>query len=99
MACCSYKGLIIVAFKSKYHVFIQVHMRWTSRIHLLMLAAYDVISRVFSQKAVVNAYYNTNPDTFSIRDDDDPIRMIQKMRKAPAMGLSTYSFRLLSWRM
>ena len=67
-----------MAFKTKYHVFIQVHMRWTSRIHLLMLAAYDVISRVFSQKAVVNAYYNTNPDTFSIRDDDDPIRMIQK---------------------
>ena len=43
----------------------------------LMLAAYDVISRVFSQKAVVNAYYNTNPDTFTIRDDDDPIRMMR----------------------
>jgi len=51
-----------------------------------MLAAYDVISRVFSQKAVVNAYYNTNPDTFSIRDDDDPIRMIQKNEKSPCNG-------------
>jgi len=43
----------------------------------LMLAAYDVISRVFSQKAVVNAYYNTNPDTFTIRDDDDPVRQMR----------------------
>ena len=43
----------------------------------LMLAAYDVISRVFSQKAVVNAYYNTNPDTFTIRDDADPVRQMR----------------------
>jgi len=43
----------------------------------LLIAAYDVISRVFSQKAVVNAYYNTNPDTFTIRDEEDPIRQMR----------------------
>ena len=42
----------------------------------LLLAAYDVISRVFSQKAVINAYYNTNPDTMTLRNDDDPVRQI-----------------------
>ena len=29
----------------------------------LLLAAYDAISRIFTQKALVKAYYNTNPDT------------------------------------
>lgn len=43
----------------------------------LMLAAYDVVSRIFSQKAVVNAYYNTNPDTFTIRDEEDPVRLMR----------------------
>ena len=36
-----------------------------------MLAAYDVLSRIFGQRAVVNAYYRTDPDTMAIRDDDD----------------------------
>ena len=32
----------------------------------LLLAAYDAISRIFTQKALVKAYYNTNPDTIAI---------------------------------
>lgn len=36
-----------------------------------MLAAYDVLSRIFGQRAVVNAYYRTDPDTMAVRDDDD----------------------------
>ena len=36
-----------------------------------MLAAYDVISRIFGQRAVINAYFHTNPDTMAIRDEDD----------------------------
>ena len=36
-----------------------------------MLAAYDVLSRIFGQRAVVNAYYRTDPDTMAVRDEDD----------------------------
>ena len=39
----------------------------------LMLAAYDIIGRVYSDKAVVKAYYRTDPDGMTKRDDDDPI--------------------------
>jgi len=42
----------------------------------LLLAAYDVISRVFSQKAVINAFYNTNPDTMTLRYDNDSVRQM-----------------------
>ena len=31
----------------------------------VLLGAYDIISRVFSQEQVIRAYYNTNPDTMS----------------------------------
>ena len=56
----------------------------------LLLAAYDAISRIFTQKALVKAYYNTNPDTIDLRDEDDPVRQLGQvqMRKAPATGLS-----------
>lgn len=39
----------------------------------LMLAAYDIIGRVYSDKAVVKAYYRTDPDGMTERDADDPI--------------------------
>lgn len=42
----------------------------------LLLVAYDVIRRIYSQKQVVNAYSNTNPDTMTLRDDDDPVRQM-----------------------
>ena len=32
-----------------------------------MFAAYDVISRIFGQSAVVRAYQNTDPDTMDLR--------------------------------
>lgn len=32
-----------------------------------MLAAYDVLSRVFGQASVIRAYENTDPDTMDIR--------------------------------
>lgn len=40
----------------------------------LLLAAYDATSRIFSQDALVRAYYNTDSDVMALRDDDDPIR-------------------------
>ncbi len=39
----------------------------------LLLAAYDIIGRVYSDKAVVKAYFRTDPDRMTERDDDDPI--------------------------
>ena len=39
----------------------------------LMLAAYDIIGRVYSDKAVVKAYFRTDPDRMTERDDNDPI--------------------------
>ena len=39
----------------------------------LMLAAFDIISRVFSDRAVTMAYYRLDPDTKTIRNDDDPV--------------------------
>ena len=37
----------------------------------VLIVAYDVISRVFSQEAVIRAYHRTNPDTMALRDDID----------------------------
>ena len=34
----------------------------------VLIAAYDAISRVFSQEAVIRAYHRTDPDTMSLRD-------------------------------
>ena len=36
-----------------------------------MIAAYDVLSRIFGQRAVIEAYYRTDPDTMVVRDEDD----------------------------
>ena len=35
----------------------------------VLIAAYDVISRVFSQEAVIRAYHRTDPDTMSLREE------------------------------
>jgi hypothetical protein len=34
-----------------------------------MIAAYDIISRIFSQEAVIRAYHATDPDIMGLRDD------------------------------
>lgn len=35
----------------------------------ILIAAYDVISRVFSQEAVIRAYHRTDPDTMALREE------------------------------
>ena len=47
----------------------------------LLLAAYAAISRIFSQEALVRAYYNPNPDTIDLRDEDDPVRQLGQKYK------------------
>ena len=39
-----------------------------------MIAAYDVLSQIFGQKAVIDAYYRTDLDTMAVRDEDDDTR-------------------------
>ena len=39
----------------------------------LLLAAYDAISRIFTQQGLVRAYYRTDPDTMTLRDENDPV--------------------------
>ena len=34
-----------------------------------MIAAYDIISRIFSQEAVIRAYHATDPDIMGLRHD------------------------------
>ena len=35
----------------------------------VLIAAYDAISRVFSQEAVIRAYHRTDPDTMALWDE------------------------------
>jgi hypothetical protein len=35
----------------------------------VLIAAYDAISRIFSQEAVIRASHRTDPDTMALRDD------------------------------
>ena len=35
----------------------------------VLIAAYDAISRIFSQEAVIRAYHRTDPDTMALRED------------------------------
>ena len=37
----------------------------------VLIGAYDVISRIFSQEVVIGAYYSTDPDTMDFRCKDD----------------------------
>lgn len=34
----------------------------------MLLGAYELIAKVYSQKSVIEAYYRTDPDTLSLRD-------------------------------
>lgn len=37
----------------------------------MLIGAYDLISRVFSQEGVIRAYYRTDPSTMDLRDEGD----------------------------
>ena len=39
----------------------------------VLIAAYNIISRIYSDKNVVQAYFNTDPDTKALRQPDDPL--------------------------
>ena len=35
----------------------------------MLIGAYELISKVYSQQVVIEAYYRTDPDTMGIRND------------------------------
>jgi hypothetical protein len=35
----------------------------------MLIGAYELISKVYSQQAVIEAYYRTDPDTMGFRND------------------------------
>ena len=35
----------------------------------MLIGAYELISKVYSQQAIIEAYYRTDPDTMGIRND------------------------------
>ena len=41
-----------------------------------MIAAFDVLSRIFPEESVTRAYYRIDPDSLVIRKEDDPVRMM-----------------------
>ncbi len=47
----------------------------------LLLAAYDAISRIFTQQGLVRAYYRTDPDSMTLRDDNDPVYSLCPKKK------------------
>ena len=45
----------------------------------VLLGAYDIISRVFSQEQVIRAYYNTDPDTMDLRTSPESPESVGEM--------------------
>ena len=41
-----------------------------------MIAAFDVLSRIFPEESVTRAYYRIDPDCLNYRKEDDPVRKI-----------------------
>lgn len=40
----------------------------------VLLGAFELISKFFSQNALIQAYYNLDPDTLGERSKSDPVR-------------------------
>ena len=35
----------------------------------MLIGAYELIAKVYSQQSVINAYYRTDPDTMDVRNE------------------------------
>ena len=45
----------------------------------VLLGAYDIISRAFSQEEVIRAYYRTDPDTMDLRPNPECPAQMQRI--------------------
>ena len=41
-----------------------------------IIAAFDVLGRIFPEESVTRAYYRIDPDRLGLRKEDDPVRMM-----------------------
>ena len=47
----------------------------------VLIGAYDIISRAFSQEEVIRAYYRTDPDTMDLRPNPEYPAQVQRILK------------------
>ena len=47
----------------------------------VLIGAYDIISRAFSQEEVIRAYYRTDPDTMDLRENPEYPAQVQRILK------------------
>ena len=45
----------------------------------VLIGAYDIISRAFSQEEVIRAYYRTDPDTMDLRPNPEYPAQVQRI--------------------
>ena len=45
----------------------------------VLIGAYDIISRSFSQEEVIRAYYRTDPDTMDLRENPEYPAQVQRI--------------------
>ena len=45
----------------------------------VLIGAYDIISRAFSQEEVIRAYYRTDPDTMDMRPNPEYPAQVQRI--------------------
>ena len=47
----------------------------------VLIGAYDIISRAFSQEEVIRAYYGTDPDTMDLRPNPECPAHVQRIQE------------------
>ena len=53
----------------------------------VLIGAYDIISRAFSQEEVIRAYYRTDPDTMDLRPNPEyPVQVQRILERDTLVG-------------
>ena len=52
----------------------------------VLIGAYDIISRAFSQEEVIRAYYGTDPDTMDLRPNPECPAQVQRIQERDSLA-------------
>ena len=52
----------------------------------VLIGAYDIISRAFSQEEVIRAYYGTDPDTMELRPNPEYPAQVQRIQERDSLA-------------
>ena len=52
----------------------------------VLIGAYDIISRSFSQEEVIRAYYGTDPDTMDLRPNPEYPAQVQRIQERDSLA-------------